>query len=88
MTSVNTIIYEFKSLVNKIHDYVMMNKQNKQNSHFFRTLTHRRRGNHRGGGRVGVVGVGVGVGVVGIGDRGPAVTVEQGAWSRCFDTRP
>ena len=30
MISVNTIIYEFKSLGNKIHDYVMMNKQNKQ----------------------------------------------------------
>ena len=31
MTSVNIVIYEFKSLDNKIHDYVMMNKQNKQN---------------------------------------------------------
>ena len=31
MTSVNIVIYEFKNLDNKIHDYIMMNKQNKTN---------------------------------------------------------
>ena len=30
MTSVNIVIYEFKNLDNKIHAYIMMNKQNKQ----------------------------------------------------------
>ena len=31
MTSVDIVIYEFKNLDNKIHDHIMMNKQNKTN---------------------------------------------------------